>query len=132
VFDCRLVPLPSEEYVVDYFRWRSEDANRNALNAHCYWLLRKQGQGIGEATEALRGLSVSAKNELLFRRGINFNDLPPWQRRGSGLYWEEYERVGTNPVTAEPAVARRRRICRNLELPVRDVYSAFLRGLVAP
>ena len=27
VFDCRLVPLPTAENVVDYFRWRQEDAH---------------------------------------------------------------------------------------------------------
>ena len=43
VFDCRMVPLPTAERVRDYFLWRQEDAHRNALNAHCYWLLRKQG-----------------------------------------------------------------------------------------
>ena len=110
---------PRSEHVVDYFRWRDEDAHRNALNAHCYWLLRKQGRAAGEADEELRGLSVSAKNELLFRHGINFNDLPPWQKRGSGLYWEEYERPGSNPLTGERVVARRRRIRHDLDLPVR-------------
>ena len=39
-FDCRLSQLPSRELVVDYFRWRNEDAHRNALSAHAYWLLR--------------------------------------------------------------------------------------------
>jgi tRNA(His) guanylyltransferase len=131
VFDCRIAQLPAVEYVVDYFRWRSEDAHRNALNAHCYWLLRKQGRNLGEATAALRGLSVSGKNELLFEHGINFNDLPAWQRRGSGLYWEQYEQPGENPVTGERVVARRRRIRRDLELPVKDAYSAFLRSLIA-
>src|SRR5581483_7379340 len=77
-FDCRISQLPSVELVVDYFRWRNEDAHRNALNAHCYWLLRKQGQSIGDATAALRGMSVASKNELLFQNGINFNDLPLW------------------------------------------------------
>jgi tRNA(His) guanylyltransferase len=132
VFDCRIAPLPSEEYVVDYFRWRSEDAHRNALNAHSYWLLRKQGRDVGEADAALRGLSAAGKNELLFQHGINFNDLPAWQRRGSGLYWEEYDRPGENPVTGKPVVARRRRIRRDLELPVKDAYSAFLRDLMSP
>ena len=74
-FDCRVCELPTEELVVDYFRWRNEDAARNALNAHCYWLLRKQGQGDRQASDALLGLSVSDKNELLFQSGINFNGL---------------------------------------------------------
>ncbi len=131
VFDCRISQLPSVEHVVDYFRWRGEDAHRNALNAHCYWLLRRLGRDVGEATAALRGLPVSGKNELLFENGINFNDLPSWQKRGSGLYWEEYERPGQNPVTGEEVVARRRRIRHELQLPVRDAYSAFLRGLMS-
>jgi tRNA(His) 5'-end guanylyltransferase len=29
------------------------------------------------------------KNELLFQYGINFNDLPAWQKRGAGI--EELE-----------------------------------------
>jgi tRNA(His) guanylyltransferase len=130
VFDCRISQLPSEEYVVDYFRWRAEDAHRNSLNAHCYWLMRKQGQDVGQATEGLRGLSTSAKNELLFQGGINFNDLPSWQKRGSGLYWEDFERLGENPISGERVVVKRRRIFHDLELPVKEAYSAFLRDLI--
>ena len=130
VFDCRVSPLPTEEAVVDYFRWRAEDARRNALNAHCYWLLRRQGRRAADADAGLRGLSTPGKHDLLHGNGVNFNELPAWQRRGSGLYWEEYDRPGTNLVTGEPTTARRRRIRRDLDLPVRDAYSAFLRGLI--
>lgn len=130
-FDCRISQLPSVELVVDYFRWRSEDAHRNALNAHCYWLLRKQGQSVGEATAALKGLSVSAKNELLFQHGSNFNDLPLWQRRGVGLYGEDYEKEAENPRTGQKVAARRKRIRQNLELPMKDEYSGYLRKLIA-
>jgi tRNA(His) 5'-end guanylyltransferase len=129
-FDCRISELPSVDLVVDYFRWRNEDAHRNALNAHCYWCLRRGGQNVNEATDALEGLSVAAKNELLFQNGINFNELPLWQRRGVGLYWEEYDRPATNPRTGEAVVARRRRIRRELELPMKDAYSKFLRRLL--
>ena len=129
-FDCRLSQLPSLELVVDYFRWRNEDAHRNALSAHAYWLLRNQGKSVGEATAALKGMSVAQKNELLFQHGVNFNDLPLWQKRGIGLYWEEYDRPAENPVTGEKVLARRRRIRRDLELPMKDDYSAFLRKLI--
>lgn len=40
-FDCRISQLPTLKNVLDYFRWRGEDAHRNALNAHCYWTLRQ-------------------------------------------------------------------------------------------
>lgn len=131
VFDCRISQLPSADLVVDYFRWRNEDAHRNALNAHGYWVLRKKGQTVNEATAAMSGLSVAQKNELLFQNGVNFNDLPMWQKRGSGLYWEEFERPAENPVTGDQVVARRRRVRRDLELPMKDEYSAFLKKLIA-
>ncbi len=126
VFDCRISQLPSAELVIDYFRWRNEDAHRNALNAHGYWLLRKKGQSIGEATAAMSGLSVAQKNELLFQNGVQFNDLPLWQKRGSGLYWENMEHAVRNPVTNETVVATRRRLRRDLELPMREAYSQFI------
>jgi tRNA(His) 5'-end guanylyltransferase len=69
---------------------------------------------------------------LLFQNGVNFNDLPLWQKRGSGLYWEEYERPAENPVTGEKVVAHRRRVRRDLELPMKDDYSAFLQKLLCP
>src|SRR5437762_1731561 len=82
---CRISQFPNEALVRDYFRWRNEDAHRNALNAHCYWALRKDGQDVAAATEKLSGMSVATKNELLFQHGINFNDLPNWQKRGTGF-----------------------------------------------
>ncbi len=130
VFDCRISQLPTVDLVVDYFRWRNEDAHRNALNAHGYWLLRKEGQTVGKATAAMKGLSVAEKNELLFQHGVNFNDLPLWQKRGSGLYWEEFERPAENPMTGEKVVARRMRVRHDLELPMKDDYSAFLSKLL--
>lgn len=128
--DCRIVELPSLDLVVDYFRWRNEDAHRNALNAHCYWALRRAGRSAGAATDALEGLSVAEKNELLFAQGINFNDLPLWQRRGVGLWWEAFDRPAVDGRTGEATTARRRRIRRELELPMREAYSKLVRGLI--
>jgi len=59
------------------------------------------------------------------------DDRPAWQRRGSGLSWEEIERPGENPITGERVVARRRCIRHDLDLPVRDKYTAILGDLMA-
>jgi tRNA(His) guanylyltransferase len=119
-FDCRICELPNAELVRDYFRWRNEDAHRNALNAHCYWKLRKAGADAEEASGRLLRLSVAEKNELLFQHGLNFNDVPSWQKRGIGLYWEEYDKPATNPKTGEAVMTKRRRVKRDFELPMRD------------
>jgi tRNA(His) 5'-end guanylyltransferase len=129
-FDCRISQLPNVDLVCDYFRWRNEDAARNSLNGHCYWALRKDGLNQKQATEQLVGMSVAAKNELLFQFGVYFNDLPNWQKRGVGLYWEEYDKVGENPLTGETAVARRRRIKREPDLPMKDEYGEFVKSIL--
>ncbi len=129
-FDCRICQLPTVENVVDYFRWRQEDAHRNALNGHCYWLLRRQGQSAKAATQAMVGMSTVDKNEMLFQNGINFNDLPNWQKRGSGVYWELYQRVGINPITDETITTTRQRLKQDYDLPVRDKYASFILGLL--
>ncbi|MFH7028642.1 MAG: hypothetical protein ACHBN1_25425 [Heteroscytonema crispum UTEX LB 1556] len=130
-FDCRISQLPNVEEVVNYFRWRNEDAHRNALNSHCYWCLRRDGKSATQATSMMKGLSVADKNELLFQHGINFNDLPKWQKRGVGMYWEEYEKQGYNPITGETVPTSRRRIKRDLNLPMKEEYSQFLAKFIS-
>ena len=130
VFDCRICQLPSKKDVVDYFRWRNEDANRNALNAHCYWSLRKQGESPKEADGKLSRLSVAEKNEFLFQQGTNFNDIPNWQKRGMGVYWETYEKDAVNPLTNEPVKALRNRLKVDLDLPMKEQYSEFINAFV--
>lgn len=129
-FDCRISQLPNSSLVIDYFRWRNEDAARNALNAYCYWTLRKDGLDERAATQRLHGLSVAQKNELLFQYGINFNEVPSWQKRGVGLYWEQYDKPARNRSTGEEVMARRRRIKRDFDLPMKDEYGEFIHGLL--
>ena len=129
-FDCRVVPLPNLECVKDYFAWRQEDAHRNSLNAHCYWLLRQEGKSAQEATKEIEGKSVSFKNELLFSRNINYNDLPGWQKRGIGLYYSSYEKTGDDPIKQQKAVSIRNRIETNMDLDTGDGYTDWVVSLM--
>ena len=124
-FDCRIIPLPNKERVADCFLWRQEDANRNALNGWCYWTLRKEGKSKREATSILSGKGVAFKNELLLQRGINYNDVPSWQKRGVGFVFEEMEKEGMNPITGEKIKTKRRELVEK-ELPIGEEYKQMI------
>ncbi len=130
-FDGRAVPCPTDGQVGDYFRWRQADAARCALNGWCYWTLRKAVRSVAEATAALAGRGVAFKNELLFRAGVNFNEVPAWQRRGTGLYREEFRREGFDPMRDVAVSVTRRRMKVDRELPMGEAYSGLIRRLLA-
>jgi hypothetical protein len=60
----------------------------------------------------------------------NFTDLPNWQKRGVGLYWETYEKQAMNPKLGIPVTTTRKRIKCELDLPLKDEYSQFLLNFV--
>lgn len=126
-FDSRICQLPNAALVVDYFRWRNEDASRNALNGYCYWTLRKEGQAPDSAAAAFSRFSVAEKNEMLFQKGVNFNNVPNWQKRGTGIYWEDYEVDGVNQSSGVAVKSKRRRLKVDYDLPMKDNYSEFIR-----
>lgn len=129
-FDCRISELPNKNLVVDYFRWRNEDAHRNALNAHCYWRLREDKFSQTDATEKIKGLSTANKNELLFSYGLNFNEFPNWQKRGIGIYWKDYQKEGFNPKTQETVLVNRRGLFVDYDIPMKDDYNAFILDII--
>ena len=125
--DSRLWVGARTHQVLEYFRWRQSDAARCCLNGWCYWKLRQAGHSVKEATAGLKGRSFAEKNEILFQHGVNFNEVPLWQRRGTGLYWKSYEKAGRNPVTGQSTTVTRRKIYQDEELPMGDAYAEFVR-----
>jgi tRNA(His) guanylyltransferase len=93
-------------------------------------MLRKQGISGRSANSKIEHLTTAGKNELLFENGINFNDLPAWQKRGVGCYWETYRKEGFNPITNQQVFTERQRIKVDLELPMDEEYSEFIRNSI--
>lgn len=129
-FDSRAWLGAREQDVVDYFRWRQSDATRCALNGWCYWTLRNSGKSMSDATALLHGKSVGFKNELLYTQGVRFQEVPVWQRRGTGIYWERYEKEGIDPVRDVAVTAVRRRIKVDSQLPMKADYDRFLERIM--
>lgn len=125
-FDARVWIGNCAGDVADYFCWRQSDASRAALSTWCYWTMRQAGASAQKATAALEGASTADQNELLYQHGVNFNDLPAWQRRGTSLYWEDYTKAGNDPRTGAETTATRRRLKADSYLPVKDEYHAMV------
>ncbi|WP_305794163.1 tRNA(His) guanylyltransferase Thg1 family protein [Myxococcus landrumensis] len=131
VFDGRVWMGVDERSVLDYFAWRQADGTRCSLQGWCYWTLRKEGLSAAQATRELDGRSASFKNELLFQRGINFNEVPLWQRRGSAIRWERYVKEGVDPRDGSRHQTTRRRLGVDSELPMKEAYERYLRDVLA-
>lgn len=82
LFDCRAWNLPREE-VVNCFIWRQQDATRNSIEA------------LGQAHfshKKLHGKNCSAiQDMLMLEKGINWNDCPVPQKRGTCVRKEHYK-----------------------------------------
>jgi len=123
-FDSRIWASENKARVSDYFRWRQADGIRCALNGAVYWTLRKE-MSSGKATSAMKNKGKEWKHEVLHQHGINFNDFESWQKRGTGIVWEEYTKVGFNPKTNEFTETKRRRLTE-VSLSEGDVYGKFI------
>lgn len=56
-------------------------------------VLRENGVSPRCAAEQLAHMDTADKNELLFRYGVSFNDLPAWQKRGMAFYRVKEEKL---------------------------------------
>lgn len=74
MFDARCFNIPKEE-VTNNFYWRQLDASRNSI------------QMVGQANFSLKELQNKSCNDiqdmLMTQKGINWNDYPTYQKRGS-------------------------------------------------
>lgn len=120
-FDGRIITMPNPDMIYKYFRWRMEDANRNALNLWAYWTLRKVGKSAHQAGSLLKNAGAAVKNEILFKQGINYaKDIEAWTKRGIALRWDYYTKDSINLKTNERVVVWRKRMKMIRELPIRS------------
>ena len=94
IFDARAFNIPKEE-VTNYFIWRQKDATRNSIQA--------AGQAVFRHSE-LNGKSQSDIQEMLFQKGINWNDYSIVEKRGSFVrrYTETTEREDGTVIVRHP------------------------------
>jgi tRNA(His) guanylyltransferase len=82
-FDARAWVLPHDE-VNNYFLWRQQDATKNSIS------MVAQANFPHNQLQNLNGKQMQEK--LYVEKGINWNDLPVWQKRGVCISKQYYKK----------------------------------------
>lgn len=76
-FDARVFTIPSDVEVENYFIWRLQDTVRNSISIVARSLF---------SHNELNGKNMSEQQEMIFQKGINWNDYAPKYKRGRFIY----------------------------------------------
>lgn len=74
VFDNRVWAVPNQEEAANTFLWRERDASKNSVSMAARALY---------SHAQLQDKSGSEMQEMLFQKGINWNDYPAFFKRGT-------------------------------------------------
>ena len=83
-FDSRVFQIAQKSEVENYFIWRQQDTTRNSISAvaQTYYNAKQ-----------LHGKTSDVQQEMIFQKGINWNDYAPKYKRGRIILKETYEKV---------------------------------------
>lgn len=79
-FDSRVFQIPSRSEVQNYFIWRQQDTTRNSIQS--------VAQSLYKHSE-LNGKNTKELQEMIFQKGINWNDYEPKYKRGRMISKED-------------------------------------------
>lgn len=112
VFDCRVWTVPSKIEAVNSFIWREKDAVRNSVTmaAQSFY-----------SHKELHKKTSSQKQEMLFQKGINWNNYPTFFKRGTYIQKRTISRPFTDKEIENLPPKHEARLNPNLEV-VRNDY----------
>jgi len=97
-FDCRVWQVPTLNDAAGVFIWREDDATKNSIT---------MAAGAYYSDRELEGKNSSVKQELLWQKGVNWNDFPSFFKRGTYLQRRGFERTLTDDQRARIPEAHR-------------------------
>lgn len=110
LFDSRVFQIPMREEVANYFIWRQQDTVRNSISSVAQSLY---------SPKELNGKNTDEQQEMIFQKGINWNDYDPKLKRGRLIIKEQYEKKNT---------IRNRWVSK--EVPIFTQETEFLKALI--
>ena len=119
-FDCRTWTVPTKQEAVNAFVWREQDATRNSVQMAARSLYSHK-QCFKKNTGQLQ--------EMLFQKGINWNDYADWEKRGTYIIRRKQIRLLTEE--ERMAIPEAHRPAPDLEVERTDYEIAQLPILTA-
>lgn len=114
MFDSRVFQIPQSIEVENYFIWRQQDATRNSISSVAQSLY---------SHKELNGKKTDEMQEMIFQKGINWNDYSFREKRG-----------GIIAKVAEEVQGMEGKVIRNrwklVETPIFTQNREFLRSLI--
>lgn len=121
-FDARAFILPKED-VTNYFLWRQQDATRNSVQ-----MLARTLYSHKECTDK----NNSELQEMIFNKGINWNDCSTTQKRGRCITKQITSKVAHNPKSGESVMALRKEWIIDNEIPIFSQDRSYIDKLTFP
>lgn len=115
-FDSRAFILPKED-VTNYFIWRQQDATRNSVQ-----MLARSLYSHKECTDK----NNSELQEMIFQKGINWNDCPIPQKRGRCIVKVSAPHTALNPKTGQYVTSERTKWVVDNEIPIFTVDRNYI------
>jgi len=120
-FDSRVFTIPDPTEVENYFIWRQADATRNSI--------QMAAQSV-YSHKQLHGKDWSDLNEMLYQKGINFNDYSSHEKRGTLVVKEYFEAPAFDQKKNEHITVNRSRWTNVLETPIFKGHERPLRQMI--
>ena len=118
-FDARVWQVPNRAEAANMFVWREWDATKNSITmaaSHYYSHTQLQGKNGAE------------KQEMLFQKGVNWNDYPTFFKRGTYLQRSKVTRAFTaeelavlppkHAARTNPNLVVERNVVQELDMPI--------------
>jgi tRNA(His) 5'-end guanylyltransferase len=128
-FDARAFQIPFIDEVENYFIWRQQDAVRNSISSVAQSLY---------STKELHGVKTDQMQEMIFQKGINWNDYDFRKKRGAVIGKVEklfkkrsnYYDPNTSYIPSEHTFTRN--VWEVIEAPIFTQDRWFIKGLINP
>jgi tRNA(His) 5'-end guanylyltransferase len=116
MFDARVFQVPTVDEMINAMIFRQQDATRNSVSMAAYDLC---------GHNATDGKSGAEKQEMMWQKGVNWNDYKTKYKRGTVIKKEQVEKTGPN---GEKVI--RNKWLADPEIPIFTEDKEYLRKLI--